>query len=476
MSKIGPGTAPPIPPSGQQVPGGADQPRTGLPQGFDAQPRSKAMDSLAELNGILDFAGLGTLTDDVIPVSRGSGRDAPNAGGAVRDRGTPVKDFFKAIGGAIADGLSAIGRAIGSAASKVQDFFAARTQGTAPTATAGQAAQTATPAMQAPTVSKAALAADALKMFADDLEKMYGKLPDDDTKPTREAFVAGLMPGPEGGLDALDQGSALHFGDIFDETRAAMRRPSDADAAAMMDAMMDHMQTLPTLDAAVEVMMGSEIENLASNPAVFLRGNCAYSKTEKVLTKTIVPLPEIVNDTLAALADKLTEHRDLAVIDGVTIAMESLTPEQADAMFDLSDTMLTALLDTDPDNPDSYLNKIPGEFRDFVAAQAERILADDTIPRDVRQDAVEMMYANSFFLRSVLGEVSVAMAMTLPSDTGEKNMGIRTAQLTQTLLNGVTDYSAKGNDNAQGALDRLWDNHGDRVTAFFRAAGMPEFD
>lgn len=464
MSKIGPNlTPPPTQTNNFNIDTATTAVPMGLPQGFGEMPQTQAMDSLAELNNILEFAGLGRLTsaDTVSGVQVGNAHNAPDAGGEVRERATPVKDFFKKVGSGLKSFFSAVGNTIANAAGKVKDFFAARfARAEPPIITAEQ---------------KQSLRSDALKAFAEQLESAYESLPQDPPV-SREEFVARMMPTPEGGVDALNTESPLYFGDNFAEVRENTTPPHGEGKQAMFEAMMDRFEELPSLEVGLKAMMDKETGVLENNPGSFLRGNTAYSKTEKLFTRSLVPLEQMSTNLMNTQVATIKSHDHLGEVDGMRLGMTTINQEQADAVFGIANNILDALLDTNPGNEGSYLNLMPQEFKDYLSGQADALLTNPDIPEEEKQGAVEKLYANALFLRAGSGDLVTASTRVTDPGSGAQIVAVKSMQVVQTFLNGITDYTDKGNDLAQAGLDQLWETHGDRVTAFLHAAGMPEFD
>ncbi len=467
MSKVGPGAPPPMPRTDNFNVGEA---RTGeafgLPQ-MEGPEHSQASQKLSELNGILDNLGLGTLGGDVTPVSvqRGDASTSPNPNGEVRERATPVKDFFKKVGSGIKSFFSKVGHAISGAATKVGDFFKARFARAEPPIITQQEQRN--------------LRNDALKNMAQQFEARYQEAIQDvplEEVPSRADFLAELMPAPEGGADALDVNSPLYMGGQVSDIRENIGRIGTADQFHMFDAMMDVFEEMPSMSIAIDAMMDKEIDVLDNNPGSFLRGNSAYSKTEKLLARSLIPFSEMTANALEGAKQIFVDNADLARIGDVGIAMESLTPEQGAVLQEAANGVLDKLLDIDPETEGSFFNSIPQEFKDFLADQAGSIMSNEDLTGEQRQDAVEKLYVNAFFLRSSVGDMIANIASTPFKNSGSKTLGVKTMQLTQTFLNGVTDYTKKGNENSQAALDSLWDNHGESLTNFFHAVGMPEFE
>lgn len=155
------------------------------------------------------------------------------------------------------------------------------------------------------------------------------------------------------------------------------------------------------------------------------------------------------------------------------MSMKGLSQEQADAMHEVVDNILTDLLDVNPNRADSLANSIDQGYLTLLSSQADKIVANDSLSTQEKKSALNMMYANSLFLRAISPEL-VKVSIAEYGNTENRTFMVQTMQFTQTFLNGATDgFSSKGNQVAVDTLNQVTQTHQPRLEAFFQALGMP---
>lgn len=431
--------------------------------------------TLPKLNGILDELGLGTLTDDVEPYAKkGSAADTPRQDGPVRDRGESVKNFFKAIGKGISDFFSKIGSAFSTAFEAIKEAVTSRT------ATAETPTPTLLPKVTTSAEDRQATQTGILKDFCRDLGnaletdyKTYLADTQDDPPMTRGDFVKQALPDPQGGADEVKDGSLGFIGNTIDAVRTGFKEGSDPGLNETMHAIFERFTEFPTLDIAASGQFSKEVGNLTEdNVGTFLRTDCAFTRLDKFEFQKSVPIKDVAQDAMESVNSDIWRGGDIAK-DG--LAVSSMDEKQCDVMFGIVDQILDNVLSTEFDEPQSFLNQIPDDYKDSLSEKAEEIMGNQNLSVDDKKQAVRNMYVNSLFLRGISPE----LVMTAPRRFGDddmKSVAVTSAKIAQTFFNGNTTFpGGKGSPDADDMLQRLSDKHASRMDLFLVAVGMPAY-
>jgi hypothetical protein len=440
------------------------------------QAKSKAPITLPQMNGILDELGLGTLGGKTEKfVMKGSGEGAPRSDGQVGKRSDAVKQFLNDAGDKLGGFFAKIGKGFQTAFEGIKGVVtsAVTTIKEAFTASAESKGRPESPELRE---RKNAV----LKEFGEDFSKAmeleysnYKTSTQDDPPKTRSEFLRNMMPAPEGGIDR----NALGFiGDRLDFLGKAMAPTKDENLQEMRQAMMQFFAETPSLEVTQGKLFQAECTAFDSNPATFLRGNSAFTKLDKFMGLTAMPLTSLAEGVLTGQKENIDQFGHLGMVNDQRMGMKSLTQEQAAAVLEVGSNILNELLDVDPNKPDSFANSIDQSYRDQLSAQAQQIVDNGNLSADEKKSAMNMMYANSLFLRAMSPEM-INVGIKAYGGGDSQTFVVQTLQFLQTFLNGAADsFGDKANDTAVGIMNQLSQAQQPRLEAFFQALGMPVLD
>lgn len=418
-----------------------------------------------QLNGYLEELGLPTFGRDIEKPRRGSAEDTPRQDGPVRDRGEDVKNFFKAVGKGIGGFFAKIGRAFDKAFEAIKEAITHEKQ---------KAAEQRQFVIEKRTEYLATACKDLGKTFEEEFQA-YTATTTDDPKMDRTAFVASRIPDPPGGPAAIDTQAMTYVGDIIDTVRDNPPDPEKPEHATMLGLVLDRLAQVPTLETVLSGRFEKELGCLDDDAGTLLRGNSAYTRLDKVLAVSVIPLNLVAQDIFNSVKGDMKAHSDLAKVDGVTVSASSMNAEQARAIQDISDKILSQILDTDTTNPKSFLNSIPQEYRDHLAQKADEIMQHPgTASVEDRNTAIKMMYSNSLILRGINGAIT-EIGSKMPDESGAQKMLMQSLNSLQTYLNGASEpFKRRATPDAGLMMDHIVTTFAQPLEDFLQAVGMPK--
>lgn len=432
--------------------------------------------TLPQLNGILDELGLGTLGGKTEKfVMKGSGEDAPRTDGPVGKRSDAVKEFFSEAGNKLGSFFSKIGKGFQTAFEGIKGVVtsAVATIKEAFTAPAESKGRTESPELRE---RKNSVLKEFSEEFSKTMEQEYSSYKTsttDDPPKTRSEFLRNMMPAPEGGVDRTGPG---YIGDRLDFLGKTMAPTTDENLLQMRQAVMEFFTETPSLTVAHGKLFNAECEAFDSNPATFLRGNSAFTKLDKFMGLSAMPLTSLADGVLTGQKEKIDDYGHLGKVNDQRMGMKILNQEQASAVLEVGTNILNELLDLDPNKADSFANSIDQSYLDQLSSQAQQIVDNGNLSTEEKKSAMNMMYANSLFLRAMSPEL-INVGIKAYGGGDSQTFVVQTLQFLQTFLNGAADsFHEKGNETAVGIMNQLSQAQQPRLEAFFQALGMPVLD
>lgn len=425
--------------------------------------------------GVLNDIGIGNFdVEEKTPVAKGDAADTPRQDGPTRQRGESVKNFFKAVGSGLGNFFGKIGSAFSTAFEAIKEAVTSRT------ATAETPTPTLLPKVETSAQDRQTTQTGILKDFCRDLGnaletdyKTYLADTQDDPPMTRGDFVKQALPDPQGGADEVKDGSLGFIGDKIDAVRTSFKDGSDPGLNETMHAIFERFTEFPTLDIAASGQFSKEVGNLSEdNVGSFLRTDCPFTRLDKFEFQSAVPIKDVAQDAMESVNSDIWRGANIAK-DG--LAVSSMDEKQSEVVGDIVDKLLDSVLTTDFDEPQSFLNQIPDDYKDSLSEKAEEIMDNQNLSVDDRKQAVRNMYVNSLFLRGMSPELALTAPRRFGSDE-MKAVALTTAKVAQTFFSGNTTFpGGKGSPDANDMLQRLSDKHASRMDDFLVAVGMPAY-